>query len=305
VGNHPCNCNLYGRLNHYTWTYVAGEGRNYNVGLLHGNTTGHLLIYAGAKIVTIDFRVFESKKYTFFIEDELCEIRLERRGEEMYYFFEIDKKTDTPLNRERRQIERKYLRQSLLAMAAFAVVVAAFIIWMNYLKNQSVPADEQLARHSRQTVGKVLIREGTPQPEISYHFVANNQGFSAKPSLQSKPIILLNNGMPLETGDEFLVNYVPSNPGISHIDFNKPTERQLDIYRQRAIAKHAQLHPSEAPSLVDCMVKIAYDLQGIAGLADFYFQDATPDQNPEHNQNTFLRLTRDLPFQKKVKDLCW
>ena len=61
-------------MNHYTWTYVGDAGRNYRVGLMYGPRTGHLLIYIGSKIVQVDFKVFESKEYSFFIEDELSDV---------------------------------------------------------------------------------------------------------------------------------------------------------------------------------------------------------------------------------------
>jgi hypothetical protein len=294
------------RLNHYTWTYVAGEGRNYNVGLFHGSKTGHVLIYVGAKIVTIDFGVLDSKEYTLFIEDELCHIKLERRGSEMYYFFEIDKKADTPRNRARNAMERKFAKQLFIALGFFVAIIAAFVIWNPFDRGTSPSKAEQLLlKQGRETVGKVLIKPGAAQPEISYQFVANNQGHSANANLQSAPLVLLKNGMPLEAGDEFVVRYVPSRPEISRIMFSRPTEQQVKTYLQRAVEKHLKIHPDEAPSIVACMVNVAYQLNGVEGIADFYFQDAQPEANPDHNQNTYLRLTRDLPFQKKVEKDCW
>ncbi|MEZ4934824.1 MAG: hypothetical protein R2788_22175 [Saprospiraceae bacterium] len=47
--------------------------------------------------------------------------------------------------------------------------------------------------------------------------------FSSKPTLQSTPLVLLKNGMPLESGDEFVVLYVPSNPSVMRIDFDRPS----------------------------------------------------------------------------------
>ena len=121
-------------MNHYTWTYIGGAGRNYRVGLFHGNKTGHVLIYVGAKIVTIDFKVFDSKTYTFFIDDELCNIRLERRGSKMFFFFEIDQKTDTPRNRKRKILEHRYLRQGVRANGWILLdqVSLGFEIWRQF-----------------------------------------------------------------------------------------------------------------------------------------------------------------------------
>ena len=97
----------------YTWTYLGGCGKKFNVSLFHGKRTGHVLLMLNGQILQIDFGVRDSKTYSFFIEDEFCEVHLERKGDEMYYFFEINKKVDTPRNRDRKKLNRKYLGQTL------------------------------------------------------------------------------------------------------------------------------------------------------------------------------------------------
>ena len=264
------------------------------------------MIYVGKKIVTIDFNVLDSKDYTFFIDNELIRIKLERRGDEMFYFFEIDKKADTPMNRARWAMERKFLRQLLIGLAIFILLITGFTL---FFKNQKASgfskAEELLATQGVETVAKVTVASGDPKPEITYHFVAKNQGYSSKPSVQSQPLVLLKNGMPLESGDEFMVLYVPSNPAVSRIDFDRPSKRQIKTYLIRATEKHLSLHPNEALQVVECMVQVAYEMEGIGGLAKFYFQNIPPTENPTHNENSFFRLVRSLPFQKKVEKDCW
>jgi hypothetical protein len=293
-------------LNHYTWTYIGGAGRNYRVGLFHGSKTGHVLIYVGAKIVTLDFKVFDSKVYTFFIDDELCNIRLERRGDKMFYFFEIDQKTDTPRNRARKIMEHRYLWQALTAFGIFTLVVAGFAWWMSHSSEAGLRSktEELLARQGRETVGMVAITSYPTRAEVTYHFVAGNEGFTSSSTPASRPIVLLESGMPLESGDEFVVIYAQEHPEINRIYFNRPTEKQLARYQRRAAGKYAQLHPDEAPSIIACMVNAAFQLNGVGGLADFYFQDVPAGENPGHNEITYLRLTRDLPFQKMVEKEC-
>ena len=293
-------------LNHYTWTYVAGEGRTVPVGLYHSSKLGHLVIYVGKSITTIDFSVLDSKEYTFFIDNELCRIKLERRGDEMYYFFEIDKTADTPMNRARWSMERKFLRQMLAGLAVFLVVAIGFAIFLNKQKTPNYAnLEKMLATQGVETVARVTVEPGGQQPIISYHFVAKNQGYSAKPTVESKPLVLLKNGMPLESGDEFVVLYVPNNPSVNRIDFDRPSDRQLKLYQQRATNQHLSLHPDEAPHIARCMVKTAYEMEGMDGLAKFYFQNAPPTENPSHNQDSFFRLVRSLDFQKRVEKDCW
>ena len=291
-------------MNHYTWTYVAGEGKNYPVGLLHGAKTGHLLIYVSGKIVVVDFKVFTSKTYTFFINEELCRIRLERRKDEMFYSFEIDRETETPLNVYRRKRDRKYLGQTLLFFGGLLAVVILLVVVYHSFKEKPYEPAVSITQRGQQTVGKVFIKNASPQPEISYSFVANNNAYSAKSSLQPKPLILLENGMPLESGDEFLVYNMPSDPSVSEVDFGKPSSQQIEAYQRRAAEKHLQLHPEQSKALVACLVKIAYELKGIGGLADFYFQDVSARVNPAHNHGTYLELTEELKFEEEVGSVC-
>ncbi|HFA51635.1 MAG TPA: hypothetical protein ENJ95_21690 [Bacteroidetes bacterium] len=293
-------------MKHCTWTYVAGEGRNIPVGLYHSRRKGHLIIYVGKKITTIDFNVLDTKEYTFFIDNELCHIRLERRGDEMFYFFEIDKTADTPMNRARWAMERKFLRQLVAALAVFAVLIAGFSFFINYQKETDLARiDELLAEQSIETVATVTIEPGREKPNISYHFVAQNQAYSSKSTYHTEPLVLLMSGMPLESGDEFIVQYSPTNPEVNRIDFKRPSKRQLATYLKRAAQKHLQLHPDEAPQLVNCMLETAFKIDGIGGLADFYFQDTPAEKNPDHNELSYARLVRGLPFQKKLEKECW
>ncbi len=101
-------------MNHFTWTYLADNGKRHQVGLFHGHKTGHLFISINSNIMTIDFEVLKSKTYSFFIDEEVCEIKLKRKGDTFYYDFKINNKIDTPLNRVKKKMEKQNLMFSLL-----------------------------------------------------------------------------------------------------------------------------------------------------------------------------------------------
>ena len=64
------------------WTYLGDSGQQYKVGLYHGENSGHLLLYVNSSPVLIDFSVSDSKKYSLFIGDELCDLVLEQKTSE-------------------------------------------------------------------------------------------------------------------------------------------------------------------------------------------------------------------------------
>lgn len=293
-------------MNHYTWTYVGDGGRNYRVGLLYSTKSGHLLIYIGSKIVQVDFKVFESKEYTFFIEDELVHLKLERRGNEMFFFFNIDKETDTPRNRVRHALERKHFYHLLIFIGVLALLVTGFIIWgKNAKKTETERIEEMLAKGSEETVGRVMIKKlDANRSEISYQFVAGTETINAVSMLQSEPLILLVNPMPLEQGDEFRVRYSTRKPQVNQMLFSNPTGHQVEVYKQRATKKHNLLNPNAPLGMTDCFVKTAFEHDSLRALADIYFQDTKPSYNLEHNMETYAKLTQNRGFLTKMETNC-
>jgi hypothetical protein len=294
-------------LKHCYWTLVTDEGNPQKIGLLHGEKTGHLLIYCNKKILSVDFKVRDSKVYSFFVNDELCEIHLIQKGEKMFYEFKINKEADTPRNRVRKKMEKKYWGQTLLFFGGMLILLVGFLMGMKYYTSNNIEQNLEATLVSKgiETVGTVMFDGSLNDSKISYLYIAENISHSSKLNPEhlakkvSKPFI------PLSSGDEFLVEYAPSNPKLSKIFFDKPTQKQINLYYDRVVKQHQRLNPTLATSLAKCQVKIAFELKGVNGLADFYHQKSSPENNPKNNQNTYLKLIRDLPFQKKVENECW
>ncbi|MDQ3017464.1 MAG: hypothetical protein M3R25_12185 [Bacteroidota bacterium] len=117
-------------MSQITWTYVDDDGNRHKVGLFHGDSTGHLMVYCNETIVVIDFGVETSKKYSFLINEELCDIAVEEKQGRFSYGFSIDQITDTPRNRGRRKMVRSQMKQSLLLGAGFLIVVATAVFFL-------------------------------------------------------------------------------------------------------------------------------------------------------------------------------
>lgn len=272
--------------------------------MFHGMRTGHLLVHCNKRIMLIDFRVLKSKSYSFFLDDELCEIKLERKGDHFFYSFDINREVDTPRNRHRKKIDKKHWRQSLLFFGSIAVLSVAFGFGIKYLHSQRAQPQlaELLENNYRTASTKVFIL--SPESaglKADYAFVVNGKTYEKRISL---PGIILSTGMPLEQGDEFLVRYVVGRPGINQIALDQPTEQQIERYRQRALAKHRQLHPGQSKSHIECRLGVAYQLKGIGGLADFYYQQSDSKDNPDHNNLTYNQFINNKPFRDGVEQQC-
>ncbi len=118
-------------MSQMTWTYIADDGSRYKVGLFHGDNTGHLLVYCNARIVVIDFNVQSSRNYSFFINDELCDLAVEEKEGKFLYGFKVDQVTNTPRNIIRRKLMRAEVKQSLWIGVIFflIIILVAFFVF--------------------------------------------------------------------------------------------------------------------------------------------------------------------------------
>ena len=98
------------------------------MGIYHGPTSGNLMIYCNSRVVLIDFLVKKAKTYSFFINDEFCEIIMREEDDKTFtYSFKVNKKVDTPLNKLREAREQKYLFYSLIILAGFILFVGIVV----------------------------------------------------------------------------------------------------------------------------------------------------------------------------------
>lgn len=110
-------------MSQMTWTHIADDGSLHKVGLFHGNTTGHVLVYCNARIVVIDFNITMSKKYSFFINDQLFDLEIEEKDGKFAYGFASDQLADTPYNLARRKAERKQIRIVIFIAIGFLLLI--------------------------------------------------------------------------------------------------------------------------------------------------------------------------------------
>ncbi len=263
------------------------------------------MVYCNNEVVAIDFNVKDSARYPFFIEEDLCEVRIERKGDKFQYFLESNRDVDTPFNQERKhrdKREQRFLRASVGGLLLFATAVALLIA---YAHKQSLlkARAEMWQYHGEETVAKAYPEQDKKGKRwIVYSYAGGGQVRHGRAELP--PHGALPNGMPLEPGDAFTVRFHSGRPEVAVMDFEKPAPELLERYRQRALRVHQRLHPELAESRAACELDLAFVLKKIGGYADFYWQAASPEENPEHNRDSYLRLVRDIPFARLSRERC-
>lgn len=278
------------------WTYVSNDHKQFRVELYHGEETGHVLMTVNGKVSVIDFKVFESKTYTLFLDHELCEVVLDRQGDQMFYRFELNKKADTPLNRARRQRERQDLRKTVLSLLLVAALVFGLAYLFMYLRsNLSTDRTETLLlRGSRTSVGKLIVEADAP---LRYSF-ATTPGLVYEKRLDG--VTRSDLGIPLRTGDEFPVRYSPENPNAHRLHLGRITLRQLERYRPELERRLLSVDPNLDTRTRACVIEQAYTIHKAKGIASIYYASVSAAENPEFNAETYRRMVGDPGFQRGV-----
>lgn len=299
------------------WVFLDDRGGRHRVGLYHGDNSGHVLIHCNMRVVEIDFSVNESKTYSFFIEDEFCEVRLEKGKEGFSYDFQVNKKIDTPRNQERRIVDRRNFRYLLMLAAGLVVIIATILFAVRQWESRSVVGNLSLPELSGQDLA--ALRAGGLHADARFFMVRENgkrvlfYGFTTAagrqvsgrlPAGASDPVILPN-GFPLADKDAFSVRYLPQSPETHVVDFFQPTTETMDAYLARAVAAEVAAHPEGREGYARCLVEITRSVRGWPSLAHVIFQTTPPKENRRHNRDSYQRMVRSSDMQQYLNQKCW
>lgn len=267
---------------------------------MHHPTKGHLLIYCGAKVVLVEFKVFDSQTFSFFLEEELFKVTLTRTSEGFEYDFGVDMEVDTPLNAERRKIrtrDRKYARIAMVGLVvAITVVIVGFVTVSQQLQARA------RARDGVTKVATIYLVEHPDSYSLTYDFPTLAGTWTRQVEYYRNPHPMAPNGFPLYTGDEFKVVYQRTDPANSKVHYDEPTAIQLSKYYDRTRARHQALNPGLSAKACDCTVRAAYRAGGLPALAYVYHQDRSPWRFRRYNRRQYRLLLQENAFQAAMND---
>ncbi len=285
-------------MNKQHWILPNPQGKHTKVGIMHGVDTGNLMIYCNQDVIKVDFKVFDDKSYKFFVDEEFCEIQVKRKRDGSYrYEFKFDRKVDTEHNKKYHKRQRKWSIQSTVFIIGITtiLIVGGLVFWQfrgSYL-------DWQLNKYGVEDWATVYVNPigETGNYYYKYTFMGTATKYGSKRSFfKERPTTP--EGIPLYSGYQFRVKYAPNYVMNNRIDLSDPKEETILKMMKEVGQRHLQLNQGRVFTELECEVQTAYDIAGIAGLADILHQDKSETENPTHNTNSFLRLKRDTPFAK-------
>lgn len=98
-------------MSQWSWTYYDPNQGTQTVGLYHGDQSGHLMVYLNREVVIVDFKVHQSKSYSFMVNENLIKLNLDKsNGKFLYNLEKTNPKVElTTLDRVKRFIRSSFL----------------------------------------------------------------------------------------------------------------------------------------------------------------------------------------------------
>lgn len=280
-----------------------GPYRRHNrIGVMHGATSGNVMIYYNDKIVLIDFKVFDSRAYHFFVDDELCEISIVRKKKGYQYHFKFDTRTDTALNQSRKKKMRKTNRQGILTLIAVPLVLG--LLGLGYMQFRSGFLERKLQDNPAEEWAtiRVMTRGVENHYEYAYSFPGDmGKGRSSKIRV-SNTQPTTPHGLPLENGDVFRVKYAKGYDYHHHINYDQPHPKTAIKMMNRVSKEYTHRSQGRMQKELLCEVQAAFEVSGMEGLAAIYLLHPQEGQNPEPHRGAYLHLTQNIPFQKAYEE---
>lgn len=284
----------------FKWIYLEGDGVKHHVELFHGRMKGHVLISCNGSILVTDFDVRQSKSYTFFINEELCKIHLNRKGLKFTYSFEIDKKTNTPLNQLRRERQNRYNVYLGLILLGFIVICSIVVAFNRKVHIERTGVDPWLA-YSESNPNSDELHFGGITYTLDDQLLINSSIGSDTYTKYLDGYIAIN-GWPFEVGQEYAVRL---RNGDLIVDWHKPSEKTLNDFRSRVLEQldyeglKRQGYTNKA-----CIDTLIANYTTAYGLASFMFSQLEKTVNEYANNESYTALLRSDQMKDTYNQIC-
>lgn len=243
----------------------------------------------------IDFGVKDTKDYSFFLDEELFELHINKTDEGYHYDLRHNQEAETPHNIRLRETTRQDNRRLWAAAVVAVLIMALFggVFYRNF--------------HQRKLASTALYQEGGQLTQVSVYQRSGRwwASYRVADKVEEVEIAWENStysplGFPLQDGDRFAGQYDERFTDLIRVEWDKPQPDVLQRYVQQAYAKHSSLHPELSEQQHRCQLRVALELKGVKGLALFHQQKAL--DFPVYNRNAYYRFVRDEAFRDAAAD---
>lgn len=113
------------------WIYNNDVQQMYSVGIYHGDKSGHVIIYCGKEIIKIDFHVLLSKTYSFYLGDELFELKIHFENDRrLYSLVNLNQNAEIAASQNSSRFRYLNEKQEIILFILAISIMVFLIMWV-------------------------------------------------------------------------------------------------------------------------------------------------------------------------------
>lgn len=102
--------------------------RRFEIGLYHGDDSGHVLMHVNKEPIIIDFSIKENKEYSFYVGPQLFNLNFKKASDSFTYSLERDLKAPTQLNKARKANDKEDIVYMCVGAGVVGVIVLSVLL---------------------------------------------------------------------------------------------------------------------------------------------------------------------------------
>lgn len=305
-----------------SWVY-RGKLKKHLVQLSHDFAEGTLLLTLnGTELAEDRFNAEkEKKKFSFFIDGELCEINITQKDKKYFYQFVPHIYSTSEVGKKRKKAAKWELVSVNTGIALVSIGLLFAVVYFNFFSNSAAPAlslggitttatIQEINANKRHTIKNEAGVSKTLNGNIRYSFEVAEETYYGDAYLYKKiqHYYLSQTGLPIQTGDQFLVLYDQENPNVNTILFDRPSPEKLEqyqLYAREACLSNVSPEVPTQSSLQHCECLRAYLFQqyGLEGLAQILHQATRKTLFADFNEETYQKFMSE-ERQQEILEIC-
>lgn len=286
------------------WAYY-GHLKQHLVELLHLPDADRVVIKLnGAVLFDEQLPLGNGKTFSFFIDDEFCEIKIAAQDKRQYqYDFIAHRFSTTSFGKQQKwqdRLQKIGVAGGIIALFTFFLIPVGYYL----LRQQTVNNDFNAGGISTpaQVIRIELQERNTPIDSLplvrtrlyySYHYQKHNYTAETTQWLYlQNDTVYTPAGLPLFKDDAFEVLFAAQNPTQNQLRLDRPTDVQLGKYwlfaREKCTRNRDPLPPAtDKNQYCDCLLYELVNQYDLVALAQFYHQFDPPTPRLRYHRTTY------------------
>ncbi len=283
------------------WNYTSNQGQQYVVGLYHGPQSGHFIAYCNSAIIIIDFNVKNSKSYSFFLDNDLCHLKIQEENQAFSYDFDVEMEAN-PSHEEAVPEKERYMGiWAVAGLFLLGLSIFLFSNWMSQRNQKYISANlpTLLAEQGESTWAKIHLSNAFGNDKIlNYSYIANGKAQKGAAQLAGEDIF------PIRNGDVYQLTFLPDHPEFGRLNLSIPGDRTIERLKVEIARSMADESGKQSSSYFLCQLDYVEEKMGSRYLAHFYHRNTDKTINSDYNRAIYQAIVADDDFQEQVARIC-